>query len=47
MTTRELMTVGFWSDDDWMVEPEKDTKTAKVDDSKQCATAKDTHSCCA
>ena len=36
MTTRELMTVGFWSDDDWMVEPEKDTKTAKVDDSKQC-----------
>ena len=35
MTTRDLMTVGFWSDDDWMVEPEKDTKTAKVHDSKQ------------
>ena len=39
MTTRELMTVGFWSDDDWMVQAEKETKTAKVRDSKQRVTA--------
>ena len=49
MTTRELMTVGFWSDDDWalVVEPEKETKSAKVDvDSKQDVTANNAHSCC-
>ena len=49
MTTRELMTVGFWSDDDWvlLVAAEKDTKSAKVDvDSKQDVTSNDAHSCC-